>query len=90
LSKLNCNQNKENININKIFSKTTLYVVRCNANNEYQDSTPCNKCSQLMINLNIKRIVFSISKTEFKCCSPCNLDCNHISAGTKFINKIKK
>lgn len=64
-----------------------MYVVRCNANDEYQDSTPCNKCSELMIDLNIKRIVFSISKTEFKSCSPCELECKHISAGTKFINK---
>jgi hypothetical protein len=43
-----------------------------------------------MINLNIKRIVFSISKTEFKSCSPCELDCSHVSAGTKYINKTKK
>lgn len=42
-----------------------------------------------MINLNIKKIVFSISETEFKSCSPCDLDCNHISAGTKFINNKK-
>lgn len=76
--------------MNKIFSKTTVYVVRCNANNEYQDSTPCNKCTKLMIDLNIKRIVFSISKTEFKSCYPCDIDCNHISAGTKYINKIIK
>jgi hypothetical protein len=42
-----------------------------------------------MVNLNIKRIVFSISETEFKSCSPCELNGNHISAGTKFINNDK-
>ena len=75
--------------LTKIFSKTTLYVVRCNKNNEYQDSTTCNKCSELMISLKIKRIVYSVSNLEFKSCAPCNLDCNHVSAGTKFILKSK-
>ena len=71
-----------------MFSKTTLYVVRCNSKLEYQDSTPCDKCSKLMIELNIKKIVFSISNNEFKSCCPCDLNMNHISAGTKFIEKI--
>ena len=86
--KNNINNNINN-NIKNIFSKTTLYVVRCNANEEFQDSTPCDKCANLMIKLNIKRIVYSISKTEFNSCSPCNLNCSHITAGSKFIDKIK-
>lgn len=73
--------------MNKIFSKTIIYVVRCNSNNEYQDSKPCNMCSKLLINLNIKKIVYSTASDNFHSCPPCELECNHVSAGNKFITK---
>lgn len=41
-----------------------------------------------MIELNIKKIVFSLSNNEFKICSPCEININHVSAGSKFIQKI--
>ena len=44
-------------------------------------------CSKLLIELNIKKIVYSTAKDDFHACSPCELDCEHISAGNKFINK---
>ncbi len=38
-----------------------------------------------MINLNIKRIVFSSTDDTFISCSPCDLTLEHLSAGEKFL-----
>ena len=75
----------------KLYKKTTLYVVRCDSNNELQESTPCNNCLKTIIDLKIKRIVFSTKNSGFISINPIYLKIEHMTAGTKFIkNKENK
>ena len=69
----------------KLFKKTTVYVVRCDSQNNFQDSAPCEKCLGTMLDLNIKRIVFSGKNNTFISGPPNDIKIYHISAGNKFI-----
>jgi deoxycytidylate deaminase len=71
----------------KLYKKTTVYVVRCDNNNNLQDSAPCQNCLKMLIELNIKRIVFSSKNDTFVSSNPKLLSPMHVSAGNKFINK---
>lgn len=75
----------------KLLKKTTIYVVRCDSKDKLQDSAPCKNCLNTLINLNIKRIVFSSKDNTFISDTPKNLDIkiNHTSAGNKFLIKEK-
>ena len=57
--------------------------------NNLQDSAPCHNCLDILIDLNIKRIVFSSKDNTFISENPKNITLNHESAGNKFINKEK-
>ena len=70
-----------------MYKKTTVYVVRCDNKNNLQDSAPCQNCLKMLIELNIKRIVFSSKNDTFISSDPKLLSPMHISAGNKFINK---
>jgi deoxycytidylate deaminase len=74
-------------NIQKLYKKTTIYVVRCDNKENLQDSAPCQNCLETIIDLNIKRIVFSSKDNTFISASPKNLEIHHISAGNKFLKK---
>ena len=82
-------QTKELENIKKLYKKTTVYVVRCDTNNKLQDSTPCQNCLQYLIELNIKRIIFSYKDNSFMSCNPNNLTIYHISTGANYLKKIQ-
>ncbi len=71
----------------KLFKKTTIYVVRCDNKNNLQDSSPCYNCLNMIIQLNIKRIVFSSKDNTFISSDPSKLNINHVSAGNKFLKK---
>lgn len=75
--------------VRKLLKKTTIYVVRCDNKNNLQDSAPCHNCLNTIIDLNIKRIVFSSKDNTFISENPKNIILNHESAGNKFINKEK-
>ena len=75
--------------VRKLLKKTTIYVVRCDNKNNLQDSAPCQNCLNTIIDLNIKRIVFSSKDNTFISENPKNITLNHESAGNKFINKEK-
>lgn len=75
--------------VRKLLKKTTIYVVRCDNKNNLQDSAPCQNCLNTIIDLNIKRIVFSSKDNTFVSENPKNITLNHESAGNKFINKEK-
>lgn len=74
---------------NKLFSKTTLYVVRTDNAGNYRNSAPCSHCHHVISLLNIKKIVFSIDdgfvsyKTE-------DYTTDHISHGNRFIKTLSK
>tara|TARA_Y100001935_G_scaffold247009_1_gene242314 strand:+ start:245 stop:535 length:291 start_codon:yes stop_codon:yes gene_type:complete len=74
----------------KLFKKTTIYVVRCDKNNKFQESAPCNRCLETIILLNIKRIVFSSINNTFVSTTPQNLKINHTSSGSRHITKTLK
>lgn len=71
----------------KLFRKTTLYVVRCDTNEKLQDSAPCERCLKTIIDLDIKRIVYSSKNDTFTSSNPKDIKINHVSAGAKFLNK---
>lgn len=77
------------MDITKLFKKTTVYVVRYDNNNNLQDSAPCQNCLNMMIYLDIKRIVFSSKDNTFISENPKNLTIKHESAGNKFLRKTK-
>ena len=83
------NGNKDIDNIMKLYKKTTLYVVRCDKNNNLQDSAPCCNCLNTMIDLNIKRIVYSSSDNEILAENPKNLKIDHLSSGERLLRKRK-
>tara|TARA_B100000424_G_scaffold154063_1_gene117727 strand:+ start:477 stop:719 length:243 start_codon:yes stop_codon:yes gene_type:complete len=52
-----------------------------------QDSAPCHRCLSTIIELDIKRIVFSSSNNTFISCIPKELEINHISSGNRHLVK---
>jgi hypothetical protein len=62
--------------------------VRCDNNSKLQDSAPCQNCLTTILELNIKRIVFSYKDNTFISCNPKELTINHISAGNNFIKRL--
>ena len=76
--------------IRKLLKKTTIYVVRCDSKNNLQDSAPCQNCLNTIIDLNVKRIVFSSKDNTFISADPKELNIVHESAGNKFLTKRKK
>jgi deoxycytidylate deaminase len=62
-------------------------VVRCDKNSKLQDSAPCESCLTTIIELNIKRIVFSSKNGEFISENPKKLEICHVSAGNKYLQK---
>jgi deoxycytidylate deaminase len=63
--------------------------VRCDNNSKLQDSAPCQNCLTTILELNIKRIVFSYKDNTFISCNPKELTINHISAGNNFIKRLE-
>lgn len=66
-----------------------MYVVRCDINNKLQDSTPCQNCLHCLIELNIKRVIFSYKNNSFMSCNPNNLTIYHISTGSNYLKKLE-
>ena len=81
-------KNKEQDYIKKLYKKTTIYVVRCDNNNNLLDSTPCINCLGTLLDLNIKRIVFSHKDNTFMSCNPKDLTINHVSSGANYLKKL--
>ena len=63
--------------------------MRCDNNFKLQDSAPCQNCLNTILELNIKRIVFSYKDNTFISCNPKELTINHISAGNNFIKRLQ-
>ncbi len=63
--------------------------MRCDNNLKLQDSTPCQNCLTTILELDIKRIVFSYKDSTFISCDPKELTINHISAGNNFIKRLE-
>lgn len=62
--------------------------MRCDNKNNLLDSTPCMNCLATLLDLNIKRIVFSHKDNTFMSCNPKDLTINHISSGANYIKKL--
>tara|TARA_B100001758_G_C18168994_1_gene483243 strand:- start:198 stop:491 length:294 start_codon:yes stop_codon:yes gene_type:complete len=61
--------------------------VRCDNLNNFVDSAPCENCLSVILTLKIKRLVFSSKNNTIISIKPINLEINHKSAGTKFLEK---
>jgi deoxycytidylate deaminase len=73
----------------KLFKKTTLYVVRKDANGNMQDSAPCKDCHETILELNIKKIVYSGPNNSVIICKPTEYINNHECQGKKHLKNIK-
>ena len=89
LEKIDNSNKKYSEKLLKYFKKTTLYIVRCDNSNNFVDSAPCENCLSVILTLKIKRIVFSSKDNKIISINPINLEINHKSAGTKFLEKKK-
>jgi hypothetical protein len=74
--------------MNKIFRKTTLYIVRQDAVGNLQESAPCLDCLHVINTLNIKKIIFSSNDNTFKTYKPNECEICHESQGRKYLNNI--
>ncbi len=61
--------------------------MRCDNKNNLLDSTPCINCLTTILELNIKRIVFSFKDNTFISCNPKELTINHISSGNNYLKR---
>ncbi|AET73235.1 hypothetical protein PGAG_00346 [Phaeocystis globosa virus 12T] len=71
----------------KLYKKTTVYVVRRDKNDKLQDSSPCQNCLETIIDLKVKRLVFSSVDNTFVSCVPKDLIINHVSSGNRHLSK---
>lgn len=71
----------------KLYKKTTVYVVRRDKNDKLQDSSPCQDCLGTIIDLKVKRLVFSSVDNTFISCVPKDLIINHVSSGNRHLGK---
>ena len=72
--------------IEKLFRKTTLYIVRVDLNGNLKDSAPCHDCLKVIKSLNIKKIVFSSVNKSFLAYKPDDYNATHESHGRKYLN----
>ncbi len=71
----------------KLYKKTTVYVVRRDKNDKLLDSSPCHRCLATIIDLKVKRLVFSSIDNTFVSCIPRELIINHVSSGNRHLCK---
>ena len=74
---------KDSEKINKLFKKTTLYVVRKDSKGNLQDSAPCQDCHKTILELNIKKIFYSGKENSILFCKPINYETIHECQGKK-------
>lgn len=76
--------------LQRLYKKTTVYVVRCDHNNNLRDSAPCKNCMTTIKELNIKRIVYSSTDSTFVSATPASVDITdttHTSSGSNYLKK---
>ena len=73
---------------NRLFKKTSLYVVRRDSNGLMQDSAPCKDCHKMILHLNIKKIVYSSTDNNIIVCKPCNYVTEHECQGKKLLKDL--
>jgi deoxycytidylate deaminase len=72
---------------NKIFKKTTLYIVRTDNEGNYKNSAPCLNCFTVITELNIKKIIFS-TEDNFQICKPTDYHTTHVSSGNRYMQQM--
>ena len=58
--------------------------MRQNTNGDLQDSAPCQDCHNIMLSLQLKKIVYSAPNNTFLTCKPQEYKTEHTSQGNKF------
>ena len=71
----------------KVFKKTTLYIVRTDNEGNYKNSAPCINCFNVMRELNIKKIIFS-SENDFEIHKTNEYSTKHISHGNRYLQSL--
>jgi len=71
----------------KKFKKTTLYIVRIDREGNYRNSAPCVDCLNIIMQLNIKKIIFS-TEDDFQIYKASEFNTTHQSNGNRFLESI--
>lgn len=72
----------------KLFRKTTLYIVRTDNEGNFRNSAPCKNCLDIIQTLNIKKIIFS-TEDDFASYKTNEYQTNHISHGNRYLRTLK-
>ena len=72
-----------------MFKKTTLYIVRKDSQDNLQESAPCCDCLEVILKLNIKKIIFSSINNSFKIYRPQDYNIQHQSNGRKHLQRMR-
>ena len=72
-----------------MFKKTTLYIARSDKENKLKESGPCIDCLNLIKQLKIKRIIYTVENGVL-ISNPEEYIVNHISNGRRHLNKVNK
>lgn len=59
------------------------------ANGKYTNSAPCLNCFEVINELNLKKIVYSIDGNDFHMCKPCEYTVRHVSVGNRLLQEKK-
>lgn len=62
----------------------SLYVVRLNVTNHVVDSRPCQNCYTRLTEYGIKRIIYSVSPTNYICVKLADYIPNGMSEGDEY------
>ena len=67
-----------------------MYVVRQDAMGNFKNSAPCKNCLSVILELKIKRLIFSIDDNDFHICKACDYETEHVSVGNRWLQNPNK
>ena len=71
--------------LKKLYKKLTLYVVRVSYDGTVHDSAPCSDCHKTLLELGIKRVVYSNSEGDLTSCKMTEYQAKSSTLGRRYI-----
>ena len=53
----------------------------------FKNSAPCKNCLSVIMELKIKRLIFSTDDNDFRVCKACDYETEHVSVGNRWLQK---
>ena len=88
-NQLSLNKKKGWIISNNKKTKLNLFVIKIDNNSKLSNSRPCINCLNIMKQIGIKKVYYSVSNDKIICENVKNMISIHISSTFKIMNKIK-